>query len=63
MKQFREEQTSLGTKTFYTTRLTPMEFLGTKRKLIDPACNNAAKDLINFITDCKAENARNTNRD
>ena len=63
MKQYREDQLVLGNKTFFTSRLTPMEFYHTKRRLMEAATNKAASDWINHILQSKAEQVWKTDRD
>ena len=55
MKKHREEKTPLGIKTFYTTRLTPMEFYQTKKRLMEAASGKVATDWVNHVLDSKAE--------
>ena len=60
LKSHREEKKAAGIKTYFSSRLTPMEFAPTKKKLADAAVNKAAGDWIIFVSRCNLEDTWNT---
>jgi hypothetical protein len=55
LKKHRDEQTPLGNKTFYSSRLTPMEFYQTKKRLMEAASSKVATDWYNHVLSSKAD--------
>ena len=61
MKKLREDKKP--EKTFFTNRLTPMEFAPMKKKLIEAATNKATNDWILMVRHSEAEDRWSTDKD
>ena len=63
LKKHREEQSPLGNKTFYSSRLTKMELYHTKKRLMQAASSKVATDWFNQIHPSKAKLTWKTDRE
>ena len=63
LKKYREDKKAAGVKTFFSSRLTPMEFAPVKKKLIEAAANKTANDWIIHVRSSVAEDRWSTDRE
>ena len=63
LKKHREEQTPLGNKTLFSSRLTPMVFYHSKKRLKEAASSKVATDWYDHIHQSKVELIWKTDRE